>query len=215
MSAKNLFTISGKYYTQHGAATLNSCGISSAEKGIAISFSGLSDSPERINLWYLRAPGESATDYIYLKDIVDIRTCAFNESTVQNAIRLTGKNGELYILQVKTPVLAHELSEKLNAIGKEYLEANRELAETLQLPEPDVTQIEVPTVKPALSAADRKKRTLHGLGIVLQTIGYFLLIGMVGTLVNDGSHADWTGVGFGILAMAVFIIGGIALTKRN
>ena len=215
MNANILYNATVKYYTKNGASTLDSCGVSSAGKGVTLAISGLADSPELIKLWYLRAPGESATGYIYLKDIVDIRTCALNDGAAQNAVRLTGKKGELHILLVKTPVLARDLADKLNAIGKEYLEANREFAEKLQLPEPEDARMEVPTAEPALSPADRKKKALHGLGIVLQTIGYFLLIGMVGTLINGGSHTDWTGVGFGILAMAVFIIGGIVLTKKN
>ncbi|NLI52884.1 MAG: hypothetical protein GX417_01010 [Clostridiales bacterium] len=215
MSAKNLFSTSGKYYTQNGAATLNSCGISSAGKGVTIAFSGLADSPERMNLWYLRAPGESATDYLYFKDIVDIRTCAINQGAAQKAVRLTGKNGELYILEVKTPALARDLADKLNAIGKEYLEANREFAEKLPLPEPDDAQVTVPTVEPAVSAGDRKKKALHVLGIVMQTIGYLLLAGLISAFFNDGGNTDWTGVGFGILALAALIIGGTVLTKKN
>ena len=215
MNANNLFSTSGKYYTQNGASTLNSCGISSAGKGIVISISSLADSPERINLWYLRVPGESAMGYLYFTDIVDIRTCALNEGAAQNAVRLTGKNGELYILQVKTPVLAQNLADKLNEIGKEYLEANREFAGKLHLPEPDEARVVVPTAEPALSAADRKKKVLHGLGIVMQTIGYLMLIGMIGTFMNGGGKTDWTGAEFGILALAVLIIGGIILTKKN
>jgi len=215
MSTKNLYSAMVKYYTKNGASTLDSCGVSSAGKGVILTISGQADSPELINLWYLRAPGESATGYIYLKDIVDIRTCALNDGAVQNAVRLTGKRGELHILLVKTPVLARDLAEKLNAIGKEYLEANRELAEKLQLPEPEDVRMEVPTVEPALSAADRKKKALHGLGIVMQGIGYLMLIGLIGTLLNSGSHTDWTGVEFGILALAGLIIGGTVLTKKN
>ena len=171
--------------------------------------------PERINLWYVRAPGDSTTDYLYFKDIVDIRTCAINGGAAQNAIRLTGKNGELYILEVKSPTLARDLADKLNAIGKEHLAANRELAEKLQLPEPDAVQVAIPNAEPAASAADRKKKALHVLGIVMQTIGYLLLAGMVSAFLNDGGNTDWTGVWFGIIALAALIIGGTVLTKRN
>ncbi len=215
MNANNLYSATVRYYTKNGASTLDSCGVSSAGKGVTLAISGLADSPELIRLWYLRAPGESATGYIYLKDIVDIRTCALNDGAVQNAVRLTEKKGGLHILLVKTPVLARELAEKLNAIGKEYLEANHEFAEKLQLPEPDEVRMEVPTAEPALSAADRKKKTLHGVGIVMQGIGYLMLLGMISAFINSGGNTDWTGVEFGILALAGLIIGGIVLTKKN
>ncbi len=42
--------------------------------------------------------------------------------------------------------------------GKEYLEANRELAENLQLPDEDAAQITIPKADPAAQATDRKKR---------------------------------------------------------
>lgn len=215
MSSKNLYSTNGKFYTRNGAAARYSYGISSAEKWISISFSGSADLPERINLWYVRAPGDSATDYLYFKDIVDIRTCAINGGAAQNAIRLTGKNGELYILEVKSPILARDLADKLNAIGKEHLAANRELAEKLQLPEPDAVQVAIPNAEHAASAADRKKKAFHVLGIVMQTIGYLLLAGMVSAFLNDGGNTDWTGVWFGIIALAALIIGGTVLTKRN
>ena len=146
---------------------------------------------------------------------MDIRTCARNESAVQNAVRLTGKKGELHTLLVRTPVSARDLAEKPSVIAIEYLEANRELAERLPLPEPDDARMEVPTAEPALSAADRKRKALHVLGIVMQAIGYFMLIGLIGTLVNSGSHTDWTGVEYGILALAALVIGGTVLTKKN
>ena len=215
MSSRDLYSTNGKFYTLNGAAPLYSYGISSAEKGISIAFSGSADSPERINLWYVRAPGDSTTDSLYFKDIVDIRTCAINGGAAQNAIRLTGKNGELYILEVKSPILAQNLADKLNAIGKEHLAANRKLAGELQLPEPDAVQVTVPNAEPAACAADRKKKALHVLGIVLQTIGYLLLIGIVSAFLNDGGNTDWTGVWFGIIALAALIIGGTVLTKRN
>ena len=215
MNVNNLYSETVRYFTKNGASPLESCGVSSAGKGVILTISGLADSPKLMNLWYLRSPGESATGYIYLTDIVDIRTCSLNESAVQNAVRLTGKRGELHILKVKTPVLARDLAEKLNVIAKEYLEANREFAEKLQLPGPEDVRMEVPTAEPALSAADRKKKALHVLGIVMQVIGYFMLIGLIGTLVNSGSHTDWTGVEYGILALAGLIIGGTVLTKKN
>lgn len=215
MSSRDLYSTNGKFYTLNGAAPLYSYGISSAEKWVSIAFSGSADLPERINLWYVRAPGDSVTDYLYFKDIVDIRTCAINGGAAQNAIRLTGKNGELYILEVKSPTLARDLADKLNAIGKEHLAANRELAGELQLPEPDAVQVAVPNAEPAASAADRKKKALHVLGIVMQTIGYLLLIGIVSAFLNGGGNTDWTGVWFGIIALAALIIGGTVLTKRN
>ena len=215
MSSRDLYSTNGKFYTLNGAAPLYSYGISSAEKGISIAFSGSADSPERINLWYVRAPGDSTTDSLYFKDIVDIRTCAINGGAAQNAIRLTGKNGELYILEVKSPILAQNLADKLNAIGKEHLAANRKLAGELQLPDPDAVQVTVPNADPAASAADRKKKAFHVLGIVMQTIGYLLLAGMVSAFLNDGGNTDWTGVWFGIIALAALIIGGTVLTKRN
>jgi hypothetical protein len=99
--------------------------------------------------------------------------------------------------------------------GKEYLEANRELAENLQLPDEDAAQITIPKADPAAQATDRKKKVLHVLGIIMQAFGYLLLIGMVSAFINDGGNTDWTGAGFGILALAALIIGGTILTKQN
>jgi len=45
--------------------------------------------------------------------------------------------------------------------GKDYLEANRELAENLQLPDEDAAQITIPKADPAAQATDRKKKVLH------------------------------------------------------
>lgn len=67
MSSRDLYSTNGKFYTLNGAAPLYSYGISSAEKGISIAFSGSADSPERINLWYVRAPGDSTTDSLYFR----------------------------------------------------------------------------------------------------------------------------------------------------
>ena len=224
MSSKNLFSVTGKYYTQNGAVTLYSCGISSANKGLTVCFSCTADAPESINIWYLRAPGESATDRIYFKNIVDIRTCALNDTTVQNAVRLTGKKGELHILQLKTPIQAQNLADTMREIGKVYLEANREFAENLQLPEKNIEQntsattadkVVIAKEDPAETTTNRKKNALHILGIVMQSIGYLLLIGLIGAFTSDGGNTDWSGVGIGIVAMIALIIGGTVLTKRN
>jgi len=86
---------------------------------------------------------------------------------------------------------------------KEYLEANRELAENLQLPDEDAAQITIPKADPAAQATDRKKKVLHVLGIIMRAF------------INDGGNTDWTGAGFGILALAALIIGGTILTKKN
>ena len=215
VSSKNLYSTSAKFYTQNGAAQLHSCGISSAEKGIAVACSGSSDTPERMNLWYLRAPGESATEYLYFKDIVDIRTCALNEGAAQNTVRLTGKNGELYLLEIKTPALALDLANRLSAIAKEHLEANRALAKELQLPQPEAVPAAMPQARPVLSAGERKKKALHILGIVLQTIGYLLLFAMFSAFISDQGNTDWSGVGLAALAAVVLVIVGNVLTKKK
>ncbi len=215
MNKKILYSTSAKYYTQNGAAQLVSCGISSAEKGVAVACSGSIDTPERMNLWYVRVPGESATDYLYFKDIVDIRTCALSEGTAQNAVRLTGKNGELYVLEIKTPALALDLANRLNAIAKEYLTANRELAEKLQLPELTMMPPPSPKVKPVLSAAERKMKTLQNLGRILSTTGTVFLLLLLITFLNDRGHSDWSGVEFGVLAGIVLIIVGTVLVKKS
>ena len=215
MSSKNLYSTSAKYHTQNGAAQLVSCGISSAEKGVAVACSGSMDTPERMNLWYVRVPGESATEYLYFKDIVDIRTCALIEGAAQNAVRLTGKNGELYLLEIRTPALALDLANRLNAIAKEYLAANREFAEKLQLPELTILPPPSPKVKPVLSAAERKAKTMKILSIVSQTIGYLLLFAMFSALINDSGNTDWSGAGGAALAAIVLIIVGFVLKKKS
>jgi hypothetical protein len=215
VNTKNLYSTSAKYYSQNGAAQLHLCGISSAEKRIAVACSGSADTPERMNLWYVRAPGDSATEYLYFKDIVDIRTCALNEGAAQNTVRLTGTNGELFLLEIKTPALALDLANRLNAIAKEYLAANRELAEKLQLPELVVVPPTSPKVKPVLSAAERKTKTFQILSLVLQTIGYFLLALMFIAFLSDQGNTDWSGVGFAALAAVVLIVVGIVLKKKN
>jgi len=215
VSTKNLYHTSAKYHTQNGAAQLLSCEISSAEKGVAVACSGSADTPERMNLWYVRVPGESATEYLYFKDIVDIRTCALNEGAAQNTVRLTGTNGELYLLEIRTPALALDLANRLNAIAKEFLTANRELAEKLQLPELAAIPAASPKVKPVLSAAERKMKTLQNLGRILYTTGYVFLILLFITFIYDRGHTDWSGVEFGVLAGIILIIVGIVLKKKS
>ena len=223
MSSKNLFSVTGKYYTQNGAATLYSCGINSAEKGITIAFSCAADKPEDINIWYLSAPGEGETERLYFKNLVDIRVCALNDSTVQNAVRLTGKKGELYILRLKTPAQAQDLANRMYEIGKAYLEANREFAEKLQLPEKSAEQGDcgAPVDKVVLAKANPAEKTKnreygfqHILGVIMQGIGYLLLLGMAGAILNDSGNTDWSGVGIGIVAMIALIIGGTVLVKK-
>ncbi len=53
------------------------------------------------------------------------------------------------------------------------------------------------------------------MGIIMQAIGYLLLIGMASAFINDGGNTDWTRAGFGILALAALIIRGTILTKKN
>jgi hypothetical protein len=215
MGSNNLYSTSAKYYTQNGAPPLVSCGISSAEKGIAVACSGLADTPERMNLWYLRAPGESATEYLYFKDMVDIRTCALNEGAAQNAVRLTGVNGELYLLEIKTAVLAQKLADRLNTVAQEYLAANRERAQNLQLPERVVIPTADPKTKTEMTEEMRKGKTLQILSLVLQTIGYLLLLMMFGALINDRGNTDFTGIGFAALAAVGCIVVGVALKKKS
>jgi hypothetical protein len=223
MGSNTLFSVSGKFYTLDGAASLLSCGSSSAKKGVSVAFSGLADAPDRMNIWYLRAPGDSATMDLHFRDIVDIRTCALNESAAQNAVRMTGKNGELYILEMKSSALSQNLANKLCAIGKEFLDANRDMAKQLSFPEQGAQEssaafaerVMVPTAAAAAAAPERKKKFLHVLGIVLQTIGYLLLFGMVGAFFNDSGHTDWTGAGVGLVALITLVVVGTVLTKKN
>lgn len=61
----------------------------------------------------------------------------------------------------------------------------------------------------------RSKKFLRILGIVMQTIGYLLLLGVAGAFMNDGGNTDWTGIGFGLAALVALIIVGTILTKKN
>lgn len=215
MGSNNLYSTSAKYYTQNGASPLQSCGISSAEKGVAVACSGSADTPERMNLWYVRAPGESATEYLYFKDMVDIRTCALNEGASQNTVRLTGVNGELYLLEIKTAALAQNLTDRLNAIAQEYMAANRERVQNLQLPEVVPIPAAGPKAKAEMSPEMRKRNTLHALGVIFQTIGYLLLFMLFVALINDRGNTDFTGAGFAALAAVVSILVGIVLKKKS
>ena len=218
MGSKRLFTANGKYYTQNGAPMLQSCGISSAEKGVAVALSAMPDTPERMDIWYLRAPGDSAMHYLYFKDIVDIRTCALNGG-IQSAVRFTGKNGELHIFDMKTLVLAQNLVEKLRPLTRDALETNHSFAEQLNLKEQNasdaVAQVTLPNVDPAVRAVERKKNGRHILGIILQAIGYLMLIGMIGSCINDRGNTDWSGAWIGFVVFIGLIIGGTVLTKKN
>ena len=219
MCAKSLFTANGKYFTQNGAPTLESCGISSAEKGIAVALSAMPDTPDRMNIWYLRAPGDSAMRYIYFRDLVDIRSCALLDGGAQQGVRLTGKNGELHVFDMKSPVMAQNLIQKLLPLAKDALEANRAIAQQLNLPQDDAPVILSATAQaeqnPAAKAAERKKNGLHILGIVMQGIGYLMLIGMIGSCINDNGGTDWSGAWIGFLVFIGLIIGGTVLTKKN
>lgn len=60
-----------------------------------------------------------------------------------------------------------------------------------------------------------KGKFLHILGIVMQTIGYLLLIGVVSAFLGDGGSTDWSGIGFGLVGLAALIVVGTILTKKN
>ena len=213
MNTKKLYTKTAKLITQNGAPSLYSCGINSNVKGVPVSCSGDVETPERMDLWYMPAPGESSMSYLYLKDIVDIRTCALREGAAMDSVRLTRKNGELYILVLKTPAMAQEFADQLQIIAREMLAANRPLAEAMQLPE--VEPVAEKGAKLVMSAAERKTQTYLKLGIILRSIGYviggFILIAFIG----DRGNTDWTGIGFAILAAVVLIISGSILLKKK
>ncbi len=219
MCAKSLFTANGKYFTQNGAPALQSCGISSADKGVAVALSAQPDTPERMNIWYLRAPGDSAMHYLYFRDLVDIRVCALLDGGAQQGVRLTGKNGELHVFDMKSPLMAQNLLQKLLPLAKGALEENRAIAQQLNLPQEDAPVFLSVAAKeeqtPEKKAAERKKNGLHILGIVLQGIGYLLLIGMIGACINDQGGTDWSGAWIGVLVFIGLIIGGTVLAKKN
>lgn len=224
MSSGNLVSVNGKFHTQNGAAPLNSCGVSSSEKGIFVALSVLANSPERMNIWHLHAPGDGTTEYLYFKNIIDVRTCALNEGSLRNAVRLTGTNGELYVLECKNPAQAQAFADNLSNIAKESLEANRGTAEGLQLfrrdpaaPSADTAadHVTIPDAGSSAKVTDRKGGFLRILGIVMQTIGYLVLVAMAGALFSDTGNTDWTGAGICLIAMIALIIGGNVLVKKN
>lgn len=217
MSSKTLLSLNGKLHTQNGAQAIHCCGASSDVKDAPVGFSVPADSPDHVNIWYLRSVGEGATEYLSLKSIADIRACSVNSDAVRNAVRLTGTNGELYVLRLKSQETALAAADTLRNLAGEYLQANREAAEKLGLtddPQESAVQVTQPQVDPAAKAAQRKHRFLHGLGITLQTIGYLFLIAMFGALANDNGSTNWDGAILGALAMAAFIAVGVTLTKK-
>ncbi len=62
---------------------------------------------------------------------------------------------------------------------------------------------------------NRKGKFLHILGIVMQTIGYLLLIGVASAFFGDGASTDWSGIGIGLVGLAALIVVGTILTKKN
>lgn len=158
MTSKNRYQANGVFYTLYGATALYSNGTSSLGKGVAVDFFGETDLPDRINIRYVRAPGDGAMHYLDIKDMVDIRTCALNGAANQNTLRMTGKKGELYLLEMKTSTQAQELNNILQEIGKETLVLNRTLAEELMPPEQDASRVMLPKPHPSSGGAERKKK---------------------------------------------------------
>ena len=122
---KTLISVSGRYFTFNGAKTIESCGTDSTKKGVPVALSVLVNTPERIDLWYLRDVGVGETDHLHFSDIADIRTCALNEGTAANAVRLTDKQGGLSVLVTKNPAEAQKTAQRLTELAGPNLEANR------------------------------------------------------------------------------------------
>lgn len=65
--------------------------------------------------------------------------------------------------------------------------------------------------------APKKKKHgfLYVLGIIIQTIGYLLALGMFSSYISDTGNTDWTGAWLGVVGFIVFIAAGILLTKKS